>query len=296
MATFSPTPPSYGKVVGRYLVAVGDGIDADVLPDGVVPTGTVTLTPSVAQVLVANGNPDPFTYELQPITATLDSSGYLTFNGQQGVWLVATDDTNTNPTDFSYTVQLNVSYSGGVVDRRKFDIKVPASTASDPSTFTDLTRSAPIASSSGTAIVQGPPGPVTDLTIGTVTSGSTPSASITGTAPSKRLNLVLPNSGGGTVSLDNAALTGTPTAPTPPASDNNTRIATTAFVQTNIAGLTSATPNTGSVGYNSSTHTWPPRPSIPNGPVEWRSTNDPSAIQPPGMLIGDSWVQHPDAV
>ncbi|WP_410780996.1 hypothetical protein [Leifsonia sp. SIMBA_070] len=288
------TPPSYGKVVGRFLVAIGDGVDADTYPDGVVPTGTITFTPSVTKVLVANGSPDPFTYELQPVTATLDSSGYLSFNNQTGVWLVATDDTNTNPTDFSYTVQYNIAYTGGVIDRSKFDIKVPTSVSSDPTTFTDLTRAAPIATSTGTAIVQGPAGPVTDLTIGTVTTG-TPAASITGSAPTKRLNLVLPDSGGGAVSLVDAHLTGTPTAPTPPTTNNNTTIATTAFVQAAIAVLTALTANCGLVGYNASTHTWPARPSTP-GPVEWMSTNDPAAIQPPAMAIGDSWVQHPDAV
>src|SRR5262249_15633643 len=35
--------------------------------------------------------------------------------------------------------------------------------------------------------------------------------------------------------LDNSALTGTPTAPTPPAGDSSTRVATTAFVQANAA-------------------------------------------------------------
>jgi hypothetical protein len=43
----------------------------------------------------------------------------------------------------------------------------------------------------GTPGAQGPAGPANTLTIGTVTSASTPSASITGTAPNQTLNLVL---------------------------------------------------------------------------------------------------------
>ncbi|MGN7799046.1 hypothetical protein [Leifsonia sp. 22587] len=197
MATFTLQPPSYGKVVGRFLVGIGDGVDADALPDAVVPTGTITFTPSVKKVLIANGSPDPLTLELQPVTATIDSSGYLSFNNQPGVTLVATNDSNINPTDFTYSVQYNIAYSGGVIDQSKFDIKVPAASLTDSTTWTDLTKAAPVPTAAGTAIVKGDPGPVTDLTIGTVTQGTVASASITGSAPQKRLNLVLPAGTGG---------------------------------------------------------------------------------------------------
>lgn len=201
MATFTLTPPSYGKVVGRFVVAIGDGVDADVYPDGMAATGTVTFTPSASKVLVASGQPDPFTFELQPVTATLDSSGYLTFNNATGVWLVATNDTNTNPTGFTYSVQYNITYSGGLIDKSKFDIAVPASSLADSSTWTDLTKAAPVPSSTGTAIVQGPAGPAgpaNTLTIGAVTTG-TAAASITGSSPNQVLNLTLPSGGSGTV-------------------------------------------------------------------------------------------------
>lgn len=38
--------------------------------------------------------------------------------------------------------------------------------------------------------------------------------------------------------LDSPAFTGTPTAPTPTASDNSMKVATTAFVKTAVAGVT----------------------------------------------------------
>jgi hypothetical protein len=190
---FTLSPPNYGKVVGRFIVETGDGVDSDVYPDGVVPTGTVTFTPSVTKVLVATGAPDPVTLELLPIVATIDSSGYLSFNGAQGVWLVATDDSRTNPSGFTYTVQYNISYSSTVIDKSTFSISVPSASLTDSSTWTDLTLKTPVASSTGASTVVGPAGPVTDLTMGTVASGPTPSATITGTAPNKVLNLVLPN-------------------------------------------------------------------------------------------------------
>jgi hypothetical protein len=54
----------------------------------------------------------------------------------------------------------------------------------------------------------------------------------------------------------NVALTGNPTAPTPTAGDNDTSIATTAFVQTAVAGATggAATLAAGAVGYGSASN------------------------------------------
>jgi hypothetical protein len=46
--------------------------------------------------------------------------------------------------------------------------------------------------SAGAAGVAGPAGPANSLTIGTVTTGATASATITGTAPNQTLSLVLP--------------------------------------------------------------------------------------------------------
>lgn len=199
---FTLTPPNYGKVVGRFIVAVGDGVDSDVYPDGVVPTGTVTFTPSASKVLVANGAPDPVTLELLPIVATIDSSGYLSFNGATGVWLVATDDVRTNPSGFTYKVTYNITYSSTVIDKSTFDIAVPASSLTDATTWTDLTKVTPVQSSPGTATIvgpAGPAGPANSLSIGTVTTG-TAAASVTGAAPNQVLNLVLPSGGGsGTV-------------------------------------------------------------------------------------------------
>lgn len=386
---------AYGKVVGFFPVLTGDGVDSDVYPDGMAPTGTVTFTPSVSQLLVAGLSPDPATIELLPITATIDSGGYLSFNGARGVWLAATDSTLTNPTGFTYKVKCNITYSSTIVDNRSFDIAVPTSDLTN-GPFTDLAKAAPVPSSTGAFITKGdvgPAGPAGSLVPGTVTAGplgmtiSPPTAggqqtlsltiptgggsgtvtSVAGVSPDGSGNVALTKASVGLGNVDNTAdasksftasqisdattlsrqilqastaaairsLTGAGTSnlaigttagtaadastvalasqlasyallanptftgnvgvPNRTAGDNNTYAANTAFVQAAIAGLTASTPNTGIVGYNATTHTWPSRPST-SGPVMWMSTNDPSAAQPAAMVIGDSWVQHPDAV
>lgn len=113
-------------------------------------------------------------------------------------------------------------------------------------------------------------GPTSTLTVGSVTSDTTPAVTITGTAPSQTINFVLAkgdpgddgpqgdtgviaatspatyDAGTQTVGIDSAALftspalTGTPTAPTATAGTNNTQIASTAFVETSGASVTSA--------------------------------------------------------
>lgn len=301
MATFTLTPPSYGKVVGRFIVGIGDGVDADVYPDGAVPTGTVTFTPSVTKVLVANGSPDPFTFELQPITATLDSSGYLTFNNQSGVWLVATNDTTTNPSGFTYSVQYNISYSGGVIDKSKFDISVPTSSLTDSSTWTDLSKVSPVPSSAGNAIVVGPAGQVTDLTIGVVQSGPTAAASITGTAPAKQLNLTIPTavSGGGGVGTVTSV-----NGNTPDGSGNVTvtPASLSGFLDTNgdiqlsyLPNLWGALPS-GLVAYNREVSgSYPQRPTARTDiMVLWYGPDAPTVVSSgtAGMINGvDSWFQ-----
>lgn len=176
MATFTLTPLKYGKVVGRYVAIVGDGTDADVYPDASALAGTITFTPSPESFTVVAANPDPVTVVPQTIVATLDSDGYITFNGQKGVWLAATDDTSTNPSGFTYTVQYNLTYSGTVVKKNKFSISVPASDPTNPATFTDLANAAPAVTSNGAVITTGPPGPAGPAGInwrGPYTNGAT---------------------------------------------------------------------------------------------------------------------------
>ena len=46
MTTTMPETITYGKVVGRFIQAVGDSVDLDFLPNASPIVGTVTLTPA----------------------------------------------------------------------------------------------------------------------------------------------------------------------------------------------------------------------------------------------------------
>lgn len=155
MASFTLSPLKYGKVVGRFVAMVGDGTDPDIYPDASPLAGTVTFTPSTTSFTVPTATPDPVTVVPQQVTATLDSNGYLTFNNQLGVWLAATDDTAANPSGFTYAVAYNLTFSGSIVNNKKFNIQVPAADPTDPTTFTDLANAAPVATANGAAITKG---------------------------------------------------------------------------------------------------------------------------------------------
>lgn len=83
-----PTALTYGHVVGRYLLAVGDTTrDEDRLPDAVAAQGTVRFRPTVAAIRSAAGLSPVVVPQL--VTATLDDEGYLLDSaGSRGVWLV----------------------------------------------------------------------------------------------------------------------------------------------------------------------------------------------------------------
>ncbi len=90
------------------------------------------------------------------------------------------------------------------------------------------------------------------ITIGSVTTDTTASASISGTAPNQILDLVFLNAQGlglGNVTNESKAtmftspaFTGTPTAPTAITGTNTTQIATTEFVRTAVSDLVNAAP------------------------------------------------------
>lgn len=142
---------TYGKVVGRFLAAVADAAaDDDLYPDGIPLTGTVIFTPSATAVLVNDATPVPVTVLPAPIVTTLDSEGYISLNGQRGVFLLATDSQATNPTNFTYKVAFSkLQYAGtNTVQYPSFDIAVPAGTIRDLSTIS------PIPAASGAPIIR----------------------------------------------------------------------------------------------------------------------------------------------
>lgn len=111
-----PTLPSnvnYGQVVGQLLEAWGDGAinpgDADVLPDAKACTGTVRFTAKPTYVVDATATPNPVTIFPKVVTCKLDSNGYLLDpDSNPGVYLVADDDPDLNPTGWTWNASFNL--------------------------------------------------------------------------------------------------------------------------------------------------------------------------------------------
>lgn len=138
---------TYGKIVGRFLAAVGDGTDSDLFPDEVPLSGTVTFTPSASTIVIKTATPDPVTVFPNAITATLDANGYLTDpSGNRGIYLIATDNPLTDPTNFTYNVSIKVALGNGApYTATSKDINVLAGTV------TDLVNMVSVSASGGTS-------------------------------------------------------------------------------------------------------------------------------------------------
>lgn len=108
-----PTPPqvTFGKFVGRFADIIGDTTnDVDHYPEFVPVSGSVIFTPEIpgTGLKLIDANPK-LTAGMRPVTATLDSSGYLVDpTGNPGVWLVASDSDAGNDNYFTWSVTLAV--------------------------------------------------------------------------------------------------------------------------------------------------------------------------------------------
>lgn len=169
-----PSNITYGKVVGKFIAAVGDSTnDADYNPDAVALGGTITFTPS-AQYIKNNDLGIPTTILKTSITGFLDSEGYLcleqidpdTGKNRRGIELVANDSDGMNPVGWNWNVTYNLTLNGfQVAGPKPHAIDVPSGGV------VDLTEASPVPSNSGVPIVrgekgekgdpgpQGPPGP-----------------------------------------------------------------------------------------------------------------------------------------
>lgn len=88
VTTTMPDDVVFGKVVGRFLLAVGDSFDDDRLPDATPASGTITFSPVVPNFRV--NIPGPATIVKAPIRCSIDNSGRLLDTNQSvGVWLIA---------------------------------------------------------------------------------------------------------------------------------------------------------------------------------------------------------------
>lgn len=84
-----PAAVTFGKVVGRFLLAVGDSDDAGSNPDARAGSGSILFTPRPANKRVASASvPEWVTVTNRPPLCTLDADGFLVdAQGNQGVWL-----------------------------------------------------------------------------------------------------------------------------------------------------------------------------------------------------------------
>ena len=184
-----PSNVSYGTVTARFLLAYADGSDVDSYPDGVAAQGSVTFTPSASYVKNVNASPAPVTIIPSAITCSLDSEGYLLgTDGSRGVKLVATDDQDNNPYDWTWEVSFALLDANGAnagnISSFSFSLASGATV--------DLTSLSPVPSANGTFYVTGP---ATNFSVGTVTTGSpgsSASVTISGTAPNQTLNFTIP--------------------------------------------------------------------------------------------------------
>ena len=148
-----PEDIGHGTFTGRFGFMDADSHDPDRAPDITSATGgTVTITPSIRSVRYT-GAQGPMILAARPAKGVIDSEGYLCTAtadgdaGDRGMVFPATDDTDLNPTDWTYEVSIILD---GQVRIGTFNVKLPTDST------VDLSLAAPVPSSGGTAIVVDP--------------------------------------------------------------------------------------------------------------------------------------------
>ena len=195
-----PTNVNYGTVVGQFLLAYADSADVDPQPDGVPAKGSIFFRPSPIKLLDGSSSPNPVTILPAVVEATLDSEGYLCGYGTtRGIRLVATDDPDLNPQDWTWTVEFRLTAQDDTpVAIPSFNIELPSDTT------VDLTTVSPVPDANGTYYLVGPQGPTGatgpqgpsgTIAVGTVTTGAAgSSASVTnvGTSTAAVFDFTIP--------------------------------------------------------------------------------------------------------
>lgn len=140
-----PTNVEFCEVTGRFLRAVLDSTDPDRDPEGVPLEGLrVTFTAGISPALVRNVSAvPPVMIVVDPIVVFTDADGVLVdADGTAGVFLVASDDPDLDPSGWTYSVDVRntagatitrfsfVAPSGGSVDLATV-VPVPASPGED---------------------------------------------------------------------------------------------------------------------------------------------------------------------
>ncbi len=313
-----PTNVGYGTVTGRFMLAYADGGDADVFPDGVAAKGTVYLTPSPVYLKNSTAAPAPVTILPSTVECVLDADGYiLGTDGTAGVRLVATDDADNNPVNWTWSVEFRLTDQDDVPIRTipKFSFELPQGTSVD---LTDVT---PVTDANGTFYLVGPTGPSNVLSVGTVstlTPAEDATVVITGTSPEQVVNFEIPQ--GRAATLDS----GTTTTSVPGTAASVTNSGTTAdaildfdipqgaaatiavgTTSTVVNGTPAAVSNSGTSAEATLDFTIPAGPTGPQGPIgvtgatgiEWRNAWDSSTDYVNNdavFYLGASWFASGD--
>lgn len=260
----SITPPEgyvYGTVVGRFLEDALDTADVDRYPDVLPSIGSVTFTPKVPYYknLIL-----PATFISKAVPATLDAAGFLRDSqGNAGVVLIDSTSPGISPSGWPYTVSMTISgktlpsFDIHVVGGETIDLTTVMPAATSASTVVIVSEAARIAAESARDevvairddLIENPPGggldteAVQDL-VGAMAAGTNGYVTTTYNDGAGTLTIASTSALGTDLAakapLNSPAFTGSPTAPTPTAGDNDTSIATTAFVTTAVAGATIA--------------------------------------------------------
>lgn len=152
-----PSNVSYGTVTGRFILAYGDTTDSAPEPDAIPASGSVFFTASPIFLKNPTAEPAPVTILPATVAVPLDEYGYLrAFPGEEGfgVRLLATDDVDNNPLNWTWSVEFRLTDESGT------PVPVPSFSFSLPSNTTvDLTEVSPVPQANGTFYVTGPQGP-----------------------------------------------------------------------------------------------------------------------------------------
>ena len=192
-----PSNISYGTVTGRFILAYGDSDDSGGEPDAIPAAGAVYFTASPVFIKDATADPAAVTILPAVVEAILDSDGYICGYGTtRGVNLVATDDPQGNPVNWTWGVEFRLTDQGGT------PVPLPGFSFSLPSGQTvDLTVLSPVPSANGTFYLvgptgaTGPAGPANVLSVSSTTTGaagSSASVTVSGTSPTQSLAFTIP--------------------------------------------------------------------------------------------------------
>jgi hypothetical protein len=141
MPVTTPVNLTYGVVNGKFYSTLIDSNDAGREPDFTASSGTVTFTPAVPNY---KNLAIPALIMTTPVTGTIDALGDLRDSQNSlGVYLVASNNVDLVPKDWTYTVTISVTGAAPIT----FPLLVQGG-----GTY-DLTVVSPAATSAGTAIV-----------------------------------------------------------------------------------------------------------------------------------------------